>query len=304
MAMRLESGEFMGTTGRQYRTADFVVSESRYAAGVIVQPHEHSAYFVCVVMSGAFTEHAGRRADHCKAGMMLVRPAGEVHSEMFERAGTCLNLQPRGAWLRDLPHECRPIAERRILRSPAAFRLAQRIRRELREQRGGWALAVEGWALLLVSLLAREAQERSLCAPAWIIRTVEQLNDAALSIPSIRELAASAGVHPVHFSRVFKRHMGCTPSEHLCRLRVQRAAGRLRDWQVSIARIAHELGFCDQAHLTHAFRRVHGITPAAYRASLRKGDHRRVEGDLVSALLDVVGARVEVSRRPKEGEGS
>ena len=50
--------------------------------------------------------------------------------------------------------------------------------------------------------------------------------------------------------------------------RVERAAGRLlRSSDDPIAAIAIDCGFADQSHLTTAFRRRVGITPAAYRSA-------------------------------------
>jgi AraC-like DNA-binding protein len=48
-------------------------------------------------------------------------------------------------------------------------------------------------------------------------------------------------------------------------LRVRQALERIADGEGSLARLAGELGFTDQAHLTRTVRHTLGITPAAFR---------------------------------------
>jgi len=88
--------------------------------------------------------------------------------------------------------------------------------------------------------------------------------------PSLRELAAVAGLSPVYFARQFKRAMGLPPHQYLLRRRLERAKRLLSRDDQPIAAIALDCGFCHQEHLTRAFRRHCGITPAAYRSALRR----------------------------------
>ena len=52
------------------------------------------------------------------------------------------------------------------------------------------------------------------------------------------------------------------------RLRVRAALDRCAEGERELARLAAELGFADQAHLTRAVRAETGTTPAALRAAL------------------------------------
>ena len=107
--------------------------------------------------------------------------------------------------------------------------------------------------------------------PAWLKRVVARLRDDPAARVSVASLAAEAGVHPVHLARVFRRHRGETIASYVRRVRVQRAARLLarRDADVantaSLASVASALGFADQSHMTRAFRRVAGTTPAVLR---------------------------------------
>lgn len=66
--------------------------------------------------------------------------------------------------------------------------------------------------------------------------------------------------------RLTSRRLGLTPKWLIQRRRLQEAAGRLRSGRVDLSRVAADLGYCDQAHLTRDFRTVTGMTPGKYAA--------------------------------------
>jgi AraC-like DNA-binding protein len=79
------------------------------------------------------------------------------------------------------------------------------------------------------------------------------------------DLAAELNVHPVYLARVFRRRFGVSMHRYVRRLRVRRAAEMLADDGQSVAAIAIELGFADQAHFCRSFREELNTTPSAYR---------------------------------------
>lgn len=83
---------------------------------------------------------------------------------------------------------------------------------------------------------------------------------------SLLVLAAQANVSPFHFARQFRATVGLTPHQFVLRQRVQKSVGLIKTGKLSLAQIAVESGFHDQAHFTHAFRKVLGTTPARYSA--------------------------------------
>ena len=56
--------------------------------------------------------------------------------------------------------------------------------------------------------------------------------------------------------------------EYRRRRRLDYARRKLADPRLSLAEVAIDAGFADQSHLTRAFRRVTGVTPGQYRASM------------------------------------
>jgi AraC family transcriptional regulator len=89
-------------------------------------------------------------------------------------------------------------------------------------------------------------------------------------------LAARAGFSPFHFHRVFRDAIGEGVKGYIRRLRLERAAARLRISDETILRIALDSGFKTHESFTRAFAKQFGVNPAGYReAFLRKTRERK-----------------------------
>jgi AraC-like DNA-binding protein len=80
------------------------------------------------------------------------------------------------------------------------------------------------------------------------------------------DLAAAADCSRYAAYRAFSSAFGLSPSEYQRQLRL-RSAAKLLSARMPVARVAAEVGFADQAHLTRWFRRCYGVTPAVYRSA-------------------------------------
>jgi len=81
-------------------------------------------------------------------------------------------------------------------------------------------------------------------------------------------LARELGVSPHHLSRVFHAHTGHTIAQHRLQLRSRAAQQRIAEGEDSLARLAVDVGFADQSHLTRTIRRQTGHTPTQLRRLL------------------------------------
>jgi len=82
-------------------------------------------------------------------------------------------------------------------------------------------------------------------------------------------LARSAALSPFHFHRVFRGMLGETPLELHRRLRMERAALRLREEETSVTTIAVDAGYDTHEAFTRAFRTRYGCSPSEFRQNGR-----------------------------------
>ncbi|QGH69797.1 helix-turn-helix domain-containing protein [Pseudactinotalea sp. HY158] len=99
---------------------------------------------------------------------------------------------------------------------------------------------------------------------------LEELIRTDREVVHVDRLARLLGLSTRSVQRLSLRFIGLPPLAVIRRYRLQEAALRLREHRdVTIAEIAAELGYSDQAHLGADFRTVLGFAPGAYRRGSR-----------------------------------
>jgi AraC-like DNA-binding protein len=84
-------------------------------------------------------------------------------------------------------------------------------------------------------------------------------------ITRVDQLAAVTGTGKRTLQRLFSEYVGVSPKWMIQRYRLHEAADRLaEDREVTLAELALELGYFDQAHFVRDFRAIVGRPPAAY----------------------------------------
>jgi AraC-like DNA-binding protein len=104
--------------------------------------------------------------------------------------------------------------------------------------------------------------------PARHLLRARDLADARYSEPLlVDDLARAAGLSRAHFSEEFRRAFGESPHAYLLTRRLERAAALLRSTDRSVAEICFSVGLQSVGSFTTSFKRMHGMTPTAYRAT-------------------------------------
>jgi len=98
-------------------------------------------------------------------------------------------------------------------------------------------------------------------------RVLEYIDTNLASDLSLTDLSGFAAMSKYHFLRTFKHATGLTPHQYVLGRRMRRAAVAIRASRIPIARVAVDQGFGDLSTFNHAFRRVMGVTPRAFRSS-------------------------------------
>ncbi|WP_051214869.1 helix-turn-helix domain-containing protein [Granulicoccus phenolivorans] len=125
------------------------------------------------------------------------------------------------------------------------------------------AMIAELERLLAVQPAARIARARE-------VATIARLAETDRSVRRLDTLAALAGVGPRTLQRTFQACAGVSPTWVIRRARVLDAIEAARSGErVEWGRVAADLGYADQAHLTRDVVRALGMSPAAYAAAQR-----------------------------------
>ncbi|MCP5365888.1 MAG: methylphosphotriester-DNA--protein-cysteine methyltransferase family protein [Hyphomicrobiales bacterium] len=113
-------------------------------------------------------------------------------------------------------------------------------------------------------------------SPAWngtrstVRRALRLIDEGALDHGDVEQLAARLGVGARHLSRLFRRHVGASPSQAARTLRVQRAKRLLDGTALPIAEVARRAGFGSVRRFNAVFAQVYGRPPSALRRRVGK----------------------------------
>lgn len=130
--------------------------------------------------------------------------------------------------------------------------------------------------LLLIAALRAWFSRPEAAAPAWyramgdpvVGRALRLLQDDPAHPWTIAHLAAEAGVSRAALARRFAELVGEPPMTYLTNWRLALAADLLRDTDLTIAAIAHRIGYGSAFALSGAFKRVYGVSPQEHRGSV------------------------------------
>ncbi|AZM62606.1 MULTISPECIES: AraC family transcriptional regulator [unclassified Streptomyces] len=239
-------------------------------------PHAHDEYTVGVTVGGL--EVIAYRGGHIVSGpgSIVVLEPGEMHTGgpaapdgySYRALYAAPALLTDGTLGTALPHFREP-----VLDDPGLAAALRRTHTDLSahpdpleaESRLPWLLT----ALARRHSTARASDDDTVPGAGPIALAVrDRLADELLAPPSLADLAAGLGLSRYQLLRAFRTTMGVPPYAWLAQYRVTRARALL-DAGVRPAEAAALVGFADQAHLTRWFRRVLGVTPAAYRNSVQ-----------------------------------
>lgn len=248
----------------------FNVIHNRYPANHLIDRHEHEVATVYLVLRGSHVEEAAGSSVDCAAGSVVFSPQGSCHTDAYGTAGGEAFLIEVPLHVIERAREAGArLDEPRHLPLGSATPLLHRLYEEAARQDDVTTFAFEALLLHILAVLHRKTSPGPAPIPRWLARARDLIHDRFNEPLSLAEVAAAADVHPVHLSSMFHRSYGVTFGMYVRQLRVEQARRLLVMTEKTIAEIALDCGFCDQSHLSRAFRDAIGMSPGSYRCTLR-----------------------------------
>lgn len=169
----------------------------------------------------------------------------------------------------------------RLTKRLAAWRLGSRLERIRAAYMNTPAVSsseFEGMAQVLNLLAKQLAVEAERCVlvgessePSWLTNVRRWVESGLNKRLTLAEAARCARMSPSYFSAMFKKTAGVSFVEYVARLRVEKAKTLLRDPSARVSEVAFTAGFGSIPRFNKVFRKLAGMSPSAYRASLRGG---------------------------------
>jgi AraC family transcriptional regulator len=207
-------------------------------------------------------------------GDMIVVPANVSHCTLWQSAANVIVIGLDPALFTETIDDTVQFTQPKLLpkfptADPLVYQLGLSLKSVLERDPLGSRLYAETAASMLAVHLLQHYSHRPLeykCYPDGLPRSTLSKVIDYMQIHldrnlGLTELAKIANLSPHYFTRLFKQSTGLTPHQFVIRCRVERAKSLLIKGKDSIADIAQQAGFANQAHLNMHLKRLLGITP-------------------------------------------
>jgi len=268
----LTAGSFYGAVQRRREQCGAIFTDLCHTSPRKLPSHAHELAFFAVLLDGLYAERYQRQDRQFRPFTLHFRPAGVPHQDEIGPGGVrFFEVELRPNWTRRL-QDCSAALDvaRDDCHGGQLLWLGMRLFREIHVTGSVDNLSVDCLLTELLAAVARMPRNRVQQRPAWLGRITEKLAEDYSELFTLEDLGREAGVHPVHLSRVFRKFAGEGIGERVHRLRIRAACEQMLEPDIPLAEVSLATGFADQSHFTRAFRRVTGMTPAAFRSQVTR----------------------------------
>ncbi len=243
-----------------HEDADMRVSARAYRGGEAHPPHHDRCARVSFVVRGAVAETTARASVVAAAGDVLLKSNTVAHEDRFAPSGAVIasaEFAADGALALDNGFDWACVRDASALRAGVSL---------LDAASANEAHAVRAAAVDLVAAAGEAAETNSAGAPPrWLLQLRDALEAWGLAQVDVAAHAIAAGVHPVHGSRLFRRHFGRSATDFAQAHAVRRAFALMAEPAARLSDAAVAAGFYDQSHMNRCFQRTLGVTPGRAR---------------------------------------
>lgn len=253
--------------------------------------HRHIFFELVYILNGSATHHLEGETAPLQAGDYFIIDPGSVHCYKDTRNFEIVNCLFLPAYIDRALADCPSLGSllsNRILHFgvPLDIRAADRafhdndgsvgrtiriMMEEYSAQRTGWMELLRCYLTQVLVSAVRACETAEMARRSHSATTaVTTYLKANLAQPlSLEALSASVGYTPQYLSSLFRKDTGMCIREFLQRLRVEEAAGLLRNHNMNPGDLAAAVGYSDARHFARVFRKYKGVSLRQYRKTCK-----------------------------------
>lgn len=264
----------LSSEDQHVEVSGFVLTRTYRPPRLVLPPHFHEHANIAFAVEGSFIETIGLKPYEVHPRSVIFRPAGERHSNRYgKNAAQSLIIEVGPQRLAQMQQVTGILNHASYVQAGPISHLALRILGEFGMLDAVAPLAIEALILEMLVQTARLGSAPEGNPPPWLRQAKELIHEEFVQSLSLSSVAEAVGVHPAHLAKMFRKQYGCTLGDYVRRLRLDYASQLLARPEKSLTTIALATGFYDQSHFARLFKLRFGVTPGAFRASMktRKG---------------------------------
>lgn len=269
---RVDRGVVVSGIGAPYRGMQVFRRDAGWAMAV----HAHRFCQVILVTDGVLTVHCGQTVWQVGRGQAHILPPGCMHAlcsaQGYEQLGLDVDMVDDGRGLAALLRDY--VSQPVMINCPEtlgdAAQLMAGVAAVSRIESARRAVLLDALLIKLLTAHTRAGAQR------FDMRLSEYIDGCLGDSLSLEDVAAEFHMSVPQLERMTRRHFGSSVMELRSQRRMAEAQALLLSSSLSVAAIAQRLGFCDQSHFGHFFRKRCGESPGRYRARALDGGQ---EGD-------------------------
>jgi AraC family transcriptional regulator len=277
MSTKLSSTPSLLTSSHQANWSGISLKHYLYPAYETPE-HVLEDHHICIYLGNPLTYEQiirGKlRSQTCIYGDMVIYPAGSTQKLSWDREAEIIQLDIKPEFVTQASSldkiELIPqFGFRDSLLQQLALSLSAELRHGVRENRLYTDSLFNTLCLHLMrhySTSTTTVDQSNDGLPSFLLRRLKEYIQENLSQNlTLADMAQMLGLSRSHLTKLFKQSQGISLYQYIIHCRIARAKQLLKHKRLAIAEIATQVGFADQSHLTHHFKRHVGLTPKIFR---------------------------------------